>query len=311
MRPMWLLIFIACAANSWLLAWDWPVKDPVLAADFASVRDGSFLPGIILQSNEALVRSIHRGELIFYVAGQRHDHRGFPSTPGGTLVIQHDEGFRSVYRNLQADSVRDFAAKVSNTDYKVKQNEIVGMMPIEAGSKPGNIFFQLIDNRYESALNPMIILPRLTDERSPAISATLIQLEGSSVRVPLHDRLEMAQAKFLLFVQIHDSYGLKGYNMASAIGFPQNVQVILNGEIKYDSDKLALLMRSDNSRELFLSRTPFGSFKEVHPADDMLFVGNYTLEEGVNRLTIRASDLRGNRSSVSYRVIRPIQSPQS
>ena len=298
-------------AASSLSAWDWPVKDPSLAADFASDRDGSFLPGVILKSSDALVRSIHGGELVFFVAGQRRDHRGFPGTPGGTLVIQHDGGFRSVYHNLQADSVRDFAAKVAVTEYKVRQNEIVGMMPVGSDSIPDNLFFQLIDNRYANAVNPMIVLPRLSDERPPAITAAEILVEGSTKRIPLQDRYETEQPNFQLFVQVRDGYGLKGGHAASTVGLPQRIRILLNGVVSYDSSKLALLMKSDTSRELILSRNPFGSFAAIHPADNMINVGSFTLVDGVNRLEIRATDLQGNRSSVSYRIIKPPKPAQS
>ena len=302
-----LVLFSWWVVPALAVAWDWPVKDPVLAVDFAADWNGSFLPGVFIKSSDALVRSIHGGELVFFADGPRQDHRGFPGTAGGTLVIQHDSGLRSVYRGLKADSARDFAAKIFPADYKVKQNEIIGVMPLRGDSAPKNLFFQVVDTSFGGALNPMIILPRLFDERPPAITAVEYSQEGDPVRRPLKDRMELDLASIQLFIQVRDGYGQKGNRPASTVGLPQDIRVFLNGSQKYRSYKQALYMKKGNPRELRLSKVPDGGFAIMHAADNMIPVGELTLQDGMNRLEVRVTDLEGNHSSASYRINKPVK----
>lgn len=283
-------------------AWEWPVKDATLAADFAADWHGSFLAGIYVRSTEVLVRAVHGGELVFYSAGQRRDHRAFPMTRNGLLVVSHDNGLRSSYLGLQSDSVRDFAAKSGAGNYAVKQNEIIGMMPAKADGSPEPLFIQIADTRLGGLINPLAVLPRLADERPPAIAGVEYVVEGGG-RLAMRDRAEIQGGKFQLYVQARDAYGLQG--RGTLIGLPQDIKVLLNGVLQYDSSKQALYMRPDNTRELTLSRNPFGSFSALHPQDNFLYMGEYQLSDGVNRLEIRTADLQGNRSSVSFRLLKP------
>ena len=92
-------------------------------------------------------------------------------------------------------------------------------------------------------------------------------------------------------------------------GLPYEIKVIWNGALVYESYKLALRPIGGQSGQMRLIRNKAGSYDSLYQADDFVAIGELKMQDGLNRLEIRAADLNGNRTSASYRLTHSVRQP--
>jgi hypothetical protein len=305
---MTICILLGCAG---LAAWDWPLAAPRVQVDFAAASNGGFLTGLLLKSEQPAVMAVQDGELVLSAQEERGGRQRFPVSFGGTLVMEHANGIRSVYSGFPSGNGARGQSSGEAVGWKLAKGAVLGQLPSAEGAEVGALFFRLIDNAFGNAINPQVVLPGLADERVPVITAVQIEPLEAGVRVNISDRMELPQAGFRLFVQLHDNSGSRaaGANRSGAVAsLPQEIKVIWNGELAYESNKLALRPLGAEGR-LRLIRNRNGTYQELFQADGFVYMGEFKLVEGANRLEIRATDLGGNRTSASYRLFHTARQP--
>ncbi len=294
-------------------AWDWPVENPQLTMDFASAFRGSFLPGVMVRSGNPLVHAVNEGEMILIAQDDHFTRQRFPLAFGGTIVLEHGKGLRSIYTGLELNQQLLPAGSENGRPAKLKNGELLGRLSQLGDLATQNLFFRLLDSSFATAVNPLVVFPLIPDERLPIIASTQIEALDSGHRVNITERMDVPQASFRLFIQVYDnagprlSSGTRSGNSAATL--PYEVKVIWNGVLVYESVKLALRSSTNQDRRPHLVRNQKGDFGSVYQADGFLDAGELKLADGVNRLEIRAADLDGNRTSASFRMIHSVHQP--
>lgn len=311
-RKAMVAIIAALLGGGRLVAWDWPLVNPQVMVDFASDFRGGFLTGMILRSEDPSVVAVQDGELVLSAQEGRPARQRFPLAFGGTLLMEHANGMRSVYTGFPSGFGSTDRNRSTVENWKLVKGAVLGRLASTGQNGSAALFFRLIDNVHANAVNPQVVLRRLVDERVPIISAVQIEPEQTGLRISLSDRLDIPQASFKLFVRLWDSPGrrqsLAGRPLASP-SLPYEIKVIWNGELAYESGKVALRRADGQAGPLRMIRNKAGGYLFLYQPDGFVAIGEFKLADGVNRLEIRAADLNGNRTSASWRLLHPVRQP--
>ena len=307
MKRRSILLVLCCAGSFWgLYGWDWPLGKLALTMDFATDYQGSFLTGVVFRSPETRVAAVEKGEIVLAAEAGRTRRGTFPLAFGGTVVLQHERGIRTVYTG-----VGELEPVPSGT---LERGAAIGALARMDDGNSTPLLFRVLDSTWQGAINPLVIFPRIVDDRLPVITVAQAELPETGQRINLVDRMEMTAPGFGLFVQLRDTIGPRSLSgeraPSSAAALPQEIRVIWNGSLVYSSSKLAARVSPDNPGRLWLVSNRLGEHAALYRPDGFVSMGTLKLADGVNRLEIRAADLDGNRTSTSYRIIHPARALQ-
>lgn len=151
-----LLVMVRAGAS----AWDWPIDTPDVARSFLSIYGGDHHNGLILKSRtSAVVRTIDPGVVVFAAPPTPRPHTTrTPHVLGGVVVVEHANRFRTVYGNVRplVTSGRTLGAR-----------ERIARVDSERDDGALNVI--LNDERQQSFVNLLLLLPRLRDSVRPSI----------------------------------------------------------------------------------------------------------------------------------------------
>ncbi|HEC62648.1 MAG TPA: M23 family metallopeptidase [bacterium] len=142
-------------------AFEWPLDRVILTASFAESRGDHFHSGIDLGGGEQPVRPIAAGELVF----SYEEHRDYTSVPtglGNFIVLQHEGAIRSSYSHLK-QSGEDAGKVIFDVD------ETLGLVGDTGYSLGRHLHLSIIDSEMSTVINPLLLLPPLTDTGAPII----------------------------------------------------------------------------------------------------------------------------------------------
>ena len=90
-------VFFLLAATSGL-AWQWPVSDPVVVETFGHNRSGAFQRGMLVAGGAQPIFPVSAGEIVYV-----HSESDSPASGlGNYVVVEHAQGFRSLYAHLES-----------------------------------------------------------------------------------------------------------------------------------------------------------------------------------------------------------------
>ncbi len=137
-------------------AGDWPDNPEGVSASFGAARKEGFLPGLEFSSDGQRVQSWSAGEII-WSSGSDFMDGALPT--GGIVVIEHPDGFRSIYQNVEArPDARDH----------VSEDQWIGY----AGS--GSWMFGVRDSEMAKVIDPLTLLPARENLESPRLGEVTI-----------------------------------------------------------------------------------------------------------------------------------------
>lgn len=271
---------IALPAN----ALDWPVQRKVLTATFGENRWDHFHDGIDIGGGAQPIHPAAPGEVIFtFDEGQ--DPRDLPTGLGSFMVIQHDSEFRTLYAHMRAGSVLQDKAQVTT-------NDVIGVIGDTGDSLGRHLHFEVIDHKSGEILNPLTLLPPLSDSESPVIVS--VSLERGKKLLPLGRSTVVPDGEAGLIVEVYDPSQYVDYFDPMA---PYEVDAALNGQelfnITYDA-----LKAKDGA--VYLAESDKLTFANYYVSTWGVRLGTIALKSGQARLVITTRDFAGNEAVKSF-----------
>ena len=184
MTKRFLLPLVFTLVTAGLPGMQWPVADPVVSATFGPVSD-VFLDGLELRGSGPDVRAVSSGRVIF---SDVHENVDEPSYR--LLVIEHEDGFRSLYSGHGFRPL-DVGGK------RVREGDMIGHL------LEGSLRFRIYDTDQDHYVNPLNFLPELPDDQAPEIRE--VRLEGGGEGVTLEDGISVQAGDYEIVVKISDT----------------------------------------------------------------------------------------------------------
>lgn len=280
-RVPFLMFAVLCAAS--LKAFEWPIKDGVPLRLFGQKAPSRIERGLVLQTKDT-IRSSGSGTLLITLEGSR-DMTGFPGTLGNAVIVSHDDGLVTVYGNLSStDRAKDATLIESGT--------IVSDPGSSGWIEEGHVSFQVFDQIKKNALNPLLLLPGLTDRKPPVIKG-LMAVSASNQQSALGSVKYLRQGRYRFYADIADSVDGSPHELS-----PFRVSVSVNGAesavVPFD------LIHSELGRN-YLGKSLFTNDR-LYGYGGRMYLGDIQLNRGKNDISLSARDAAGNERVAHYTV---------
>lgn len=265
-------------------ALEWPVQHRVLTATFGENRWDHFHDGIDIGGGAQAVHPAAPGEVIFtFDEGQ--DPRDLPTGLGSFMVIQHDPEFRTLYAHMRAGSVLQGRPQVTTSD-------VIGVIGDTGDSVGSHLHFEVIDHKSGEILNPLTLLPALSDTASPVIVS--VSLQRSKKLIPLGQTSVVPEGEAGLVVDVYDPSQYVDYFDPMA---PYEIDATLNGQELFDVTYDALKATGGKT---YLAESDTLTFANYYVSTWGVRLGSVALKSGQAHLVITARDFAGNETVKSY-----------
>lgn len=251
----------------------WPVDNSRLTSTFGESRADHFHDGIDMISDSDKVYPVNKGKLLFTWNKSMFPLENYWGG-GNYKIIKHDGNMLSVYMHLQdGDDLKQ----------AYEENDIAGYVGNTGHSYGKHIHFSILDNVKRESVNPFTLLPRYEDSQPPRILNFYVKVgdkyvllrENSSIRLTRH---------YPLLVEIRDTVtGRENLGV-------YRVKAAFNGKDVIDSQYNAL---GYSESGLTLNKR---IFNDTMDEKGYYIVSGLTYIEGINSITVAASDFNGNTS---------------
>lgn len=257
----------------------WPADNARLTSTFGESRADHFHDGIDMVSDSDKVYPVSRGRLLFAWNKSMFPLENYWGG-GNYKIIKHDGAMVSVYMHLQdGDDLKQAYEEGDTTGYIGNTGHSYGK----------HIHFSMLDNVKRESVNPFTLLPRYDDNQPPQIVNFYVKIgdkytllrEKSSIRLTRH---------YPLLVEIRDSVSGK-----ENLGI-YRLTAVFNGNNVLDSQYSALAY---SEKGLVLNRH---IFNEVSDEKGYYIISGLAFVEGINSLTVSASDYNGNTSERTFSI---------
>ncbi|HNY20866.1 MAG TPA: M23 family peptidase [Treponemataceae bacterium] len=276
-------VALCCSTVS---AFEWPFGAFKPTSLFGQRADGVIGRGITLEGQE-VVRASGHGTTLVTIA-KNGNMTGFPSTLGNFAVLSHEDGLLSAYGNLEALDRVDGRTQIDS-------GTILGIAGSSAWGKPKDVFFQVIDTKRKTVLNPLLVLPGFKDTRGPVIS-NVLAISGNNQPFALGSVKFVKQGKYRVYADVTDSIDGVAGEFA-----PFRISVLVNGK-EYASIPFEMLQ--EDSGKLYLSSKDSREYTwaALYGDPTRMFLADVPLTRGRADISIIACDIAGNERSVLFGV---------
>jgi murein DD-endopeptidase MepM/ murein hydrolase activator NlpD len=282
-------VIIACAvalAATLLGAMDWPIDPQRLAASFGTPAKGGFVAGIALAGDDALVRSAEEGEVAFALDADP-TARILPSTLGSFLIVEQGRGLAAVYSHLAPGSVATHLVSV-------KAGEVLGRSGDTGWADGKGIVFQLLDREEEQWVNPLLLLPALSDGKAPLLRSVALVRGGKSY--VLGETAALPQGTYAVAV---DAYDASDAPWTAGPLAPFSIRLSVGGA---EIAKAVFDVAKGRGGRLELFAKPGKTFSELRSADGRYLLAERLFARGRSLIEVRVEDAAGNRRTASWSV---------
>jgi hypothetical protein len=269
------VLFVIAALS--FTSFRWPVNEGVITSTFCESRWDHFHDGIDMASIHDTVYPVEAGTLLFY-----WDKAIFPleNYPGGGnyKILEHPGGVYSIYMHLEngVPSKKTHGA-----------SDPVGMMGNTGHSKKKHIHFSILNINNKSSINPLKLLPPLSDNKQPEIKEIAFKIGEKYVIVRDKSNIRLTKHYPLLIRIVDSASGRESLGVYS-------LSVMFNGKeiLKYKCDELSF-----SNGKLNIDKRGYDNLfdkKGYYKVEGLVFA------DGVNNLEVTASDYSGNQSRKEY-----------
>lgn len=269
-----------------LSAYQWPLAGGYLTASFGENDGGAFLKGIKIAGHGSVVSPFLSGEVIYTSC----EDEGLPSVLGNYKVVHHENGFRSIYGNLEK-----FSKNAEESPFEVTENDQIGTVGNSGRTADKDLFFMIYDMKMHQYVNPQIILPPSGDRIPPVISRVFIEKEGSKTPVELKNRSTVSAGKVRVSAIIYDYGGDSGRSDKTV---PYSISLFYLGneinQIKFDT------LKDVDGRYILQGGNPV-SYDELYDGDKIR-LGEINLNAGQGILEISTADNSQNSRTRTFQL---------
>lgn len=271
---------------SFLWGFEWPqpnaVESDKLYSYFGQLRGGTISSSLIF-SEPSQINSSDKGKVSIVLTDYKDDTEFFPSTLGNCVILSHDDGFLTVYANI--DSV-SFSKELKESK-EIESGTPLGFSGNSAWQQGhSSLEFQVIDSKKNAAINPRLLMPRIGKELPLYYGEVFLQnKDGRQFKIPLQTSISSGNYKI--------------YRTRQNVAVPYKTRVSINGTI-VDQISYDMLMQS----ELSLCAIGQKNYRKniLYPNNTMHLIGELSLPPGKNTLQLSMSDILGKEVNISFPV---------
>lgn len=277
-----ILVFIC----NFIFAFDWPqsdVKQDSYSSYFGQ-RRGGLISTSLCFSEPGEIKAAENGFILAIISERNEDSDFFPSTLGSAVILSHDDNLLSVYGNIDIEtiSLRDENEKTIDAGAIIGQTGNSGWQ-----SDKSHLEFQIIDTKNQSAINPMVLMPR-SENDIPLI------LTGIVVENKNHEIYDINTYKTF-------SSGLyRIYQKRNSVANPYKTNVYINGvvvdQLSYDT------IIQENNKICILGKKKYTS-KDIYPNETLQLLGETMFTPGRATLGLSEQDILGTPKQLNYNII--------
>lgn len=263
------------------LSFTWPMNDVRITSSFGESRGDHFHSGIDIISWNAAIYPVLEGELVYYWDNMLFPTENYPGG-GNYKILKHDSGYYSIYMHL-SDNLSG-----KNTYSK---NDSIGKMGDTGHSSGNHLHLSLFQINTKKYINPLNFLPKTEDKIKPSIEDIFIRIEDKYFLIKNNDNIRLTQ-HYPLLVNIWDSM-----HKGERLGI-YKISIMLNGVKIMDNNYSEIIFLKD------IMSISGKSFNDLYDEKGYYKAKNVKYNDGVNTLSITASDYSGNESfkTISFTV---------
>jgi len=261
------------------LSFKWPVNNGIITSTFGEFRGDHFHDGIDMVSSDDNVYPIAAGTLLY-----TWNRSLFPLENywggGNFKVISHSDDLISIYMHLQ---------DVEHLKQDYSESDIIALTGNTGHSYGKHIHFSVLDHAKRESINPLKVLSRYSDDKSPEIINFYVKIDNRYIR--LNDKSDIRLTKhYPLLIEVKDT--VKGNERLGLYNFKAS----LNGKAiaDYTFDKI------DYSHDGLLVNKII--FLDVFDEKGYYKIKDIVYQEGINNFSFIVSDFNGNISKKDFTV---------
>lgn len=275
-----ILISVLFSFSCVAYALQWPVDIKYMTSSFLEERSSSVQSGLVFEAYDSM-RPYDYGETIF-----RYIPEDYSSLPGGDdsmLVLEHENGFQSIYAGISSFETRQDRNRLSAGEFlKAPSDEY----------SSSSCYFYIRDADLNQLVNPMILLPVPDDTVSPDIESVILMDEMNSFElIGNKDDISVPVGNYTVFIKAFDKTDNGVRQM------PYSYALYNLGSLLLERELDALILR--DSERVFKDGESLAS---VFSMTSYLRMGEIILTSGQSLLEVSVTDVHGNEGSKSFQV---------
>jgi len=276
------LLLTVCFAGGILFsagAFQWPSETESLTLTFGQREEAGMVKGLRFE-HPGSVMPLDYGEVVF-----RHVPGPFSPLPGGDesiLVLEHANGFQSVYTGLDSSSAGFGKNRLAAGDY------ICRPAASDEGL-PGGYTFYVRDARLKRLVNPLMLLPGIADHLAPDILS--IRLEGVGGQYELTSGSEVPAGTYSVLIRSEDHVSRRNPLVMAPYLYSLYSHGTLQAERRMDA-----LLQAEHALSL-QDGTPR---ETLYNSEGYLNLGQLVLTSGTASLEVSVGDIQGNERTAMF-----------
>ena len=275
MKKISVIVLFYCLIPPLAFAFQWPSSPESLTHSFCVELEYGISKGLCFKEPES-VRPFDSGKVVY-----RYCPDPFSALPGdqpSLLVLEHENGFQSVYEGLDS-------ADVGNVPPFVGNGQLISEHP-----SAGSYGFYIRDARLKRLVNPLLLLPGLNDVQAPDLLTLRLYSSDGGI-YDIKQNASIPAGIYGVYVQVQDRINRKN----PLVLMPYNISLYNLGSLEAER-KLDTLVQADG----VLSLQDGVSAEDLYNDESFLYLGEMLLNSGAASFELTVEDFFGNELSVDY-----------
>jgi murein DD-endopeptidase MepM/ murein hydrolase activator NlpD len=275
-----IVVFIAVLT----LCFEWPLSKIIITATFGESRGDHFHTGIDFAGEEAEIKPIAAGEVVFrFAMGE-----SFSSVPvglGSYVVLEDKTGIRSLYAHIKKGTI-------PLDKKRFELNETLGIVGDTGYSLGKHLHLTIIDHKEKTILNPLVLYKnegKETADKKPPVINDLFYKDNAGGLIKFSDDTLLNQEKIEVLVsgfdvQDNSANPLAPYEIVVERNEMKITDIVFNA-LQFKDDEYRLNSCGKSFADLFVNDTSF---------TDLINLGKIDLIKGKNVIRVSLIDFNGN-----------------
>ncbi len=254
-----------------------------ITSTFGESRKDHFHTGLDISGLKIPVNPLQSGRIIFSRTAEDSPYQPLPGA-GNYVILDHGNGWWSGYYHLESLS--------ENRSGMVSLEDTIGLSGNTGHSYGAHLHFFITSDNGRSYVNPLKLLPPVTDLNPPVIGALVIRTPDSITHIQ-HSRTEdIRLTQAYPFQVIINDPGMEKYTRRGIY----RIQWRLNGGnlSSMTFDRIGYSKEGWKLNEKSLYDDVFDT--------DLYNLGPMALDNGINTIELSATDFAGNTTEVEYTI---------
>lgn len=249
-------------------------------AFFGEPRGSTYTNSLQFWRQDA-VTAADSGTVLISIKTDTADMGWFPSTLGNAVILSHRNDMMTVYGNLESIHLQDGTSDVM-------EGNLIG----ESGSSGWqngfcSLEFQVIDTKVKTVINPLVLMPGISQNSKPPIIENLQASSESGTWSIAPQGTKLGAGIYSLYIAQQPN------------GMTYKTSVAVNGAV---TETITYnMLKQDNNRLCFSGKKNY-PYNQIFPDKERQFIAEVILSKGKNTVSITVADIFGNEKTVTYTI---------